>query len=79
MRNSVWLSLWACKVVAHFLPKIFKFLIGVVSPGVQKYALLLAAIEKSLSVVFWMIVNQVTFPVVSTTQPDKIPLTCVAC
>jgi hypothetical protein len=34
-----------------------------VSPGVQKYALLLAALEKPLSVVLWMIVNQVTFPV----------------
>ncbi|KAF2473395.1 serine/threonine protein kinase-like protein [Lindgomyces ingoldianus] len=58
----VWLSLWACKVVAHFLPNIFEFLIGVVSPGVRKYALLLRAIEKPLSIVFWMIVTQVTFP-----------------
>ncbi|ORY14304.1 Mechanosensitive ion channel-domain-containing protein [Clohesyomyces aquaticus] len=58
----VWLSLWACKVVAHFLPNIFEFLVGVVSPGVRKYALLLRAIEKPLSIVFWMIVTQVTFP-----------------
>ncbi|KAF2712081.1 hypothetical protein K504DRAFT_488586 [Pleomassaria siparia CBS 279.74] len=64
----VWLSFWACKVVAHFLPKVFKFLIGVVSPGVQKYALLLAAIEQPVSVVFWMIVNQVTFPVLVKTE-----------
>lgn len=62
--HLVWLSFWACKVVAHFLPNIFEFLVGVVSPGVRKYALLLRAIEKPLSFVFWMIVNQVTFPVV---------------
>lgn len=59
----VWLSLWGCKIVAHFLPRIFEFLIGVVSPGIRKYVMLLRALEKSLSVVFWMIVNQVTFPV----------------
>ncbi|KAF2727945.1 hypothetical protein EJ04DRAFT_569938 [Polyplosphaeria fusca] len=57
----VWLSLWGSKIVAHFVPDVFEFLVGVVSPGVRKYALLLRAIEKSLSVVFWMIVNQVTF------------------
>jgi hypothetical protein len=66
----VWLSFWACKVVAHFLPKVFKTLIGVVSPGVQKYALLLAALEQPLSVVFWMIVNQVTFPVLVKTDRE---------
>lgn len=64
----VWLSLWACKVVAHFLPRIFEFLVGVVSPGVRKYALLLRALEKPLSAVFWMIVNQVTFPVLVNTN-----------
>jgi small-conductance mechanosensitive channel len=63
----VWLSLWACKIIAHFLPKVFEFLVGVVSPGVRKYALLLRALEKPLSVVFWMIVNQVTFPVLVKT------------
>ena len=50
------------KIVAHFLPNLFEFLIGVVSPGVKKYALLLRAVEKPLSFVFWMIVNQATFP-----------------
>jgi hypothetical protein len=64
----IWLSLWACKIVAHFLPKLFEFLIGVVSPGVRKYALLLRALEKPLSVFFWMIVNQVTFPVLVNTN-----------
>lgn len=50
------------KIVAHFLPNVFEFLIGVVSPGVKKYALLLRAVEKPLSFVLWMIVNQATFP-----------------
>lgn len=64
----VWLSFWACKIVAHFLPTIFGFFVGVVSPGVRKYVLLLRALEKPLSVVFWMIVNQVTFPVLVNTN-----------
>ncbi|KAL1607013.1 hypothetical protein SLS59_002715 [Nothophoma quercina] len=58
----IWLSFWVMKIVAHFLPNVFEFLIGVVSPGVKKYALLLRAVEKPLSFVFWMIVNQATFP-----------------
>ncbi|KAG9206904.1 hypothetical protein G6514_000194 [Epicoccum nigrum] len=58
----IWLSFWVMKIVAHFLPKVFEFLIGVVSPGVKKYALLLRAVEKPLSFVLWMIVNQATFP-----------------
>ncbi|OAL00486.1 hypothetical protein IQ06DRAFT_221327 [Phaeosphaeriaceae sp. SRC1lsM3a] len=58
----IWLSFWVMKIVAHFLPNIFEFLIGVVSPGVRKYALLLRAVEKPLSFVLWMIVNQATFP-----------------
>jgi hypothetical protein len=58
----IWLSFWVMKIVAHFIPNIFEFLIGVVSPGVRKYALLLRAVEKPLSFVLWMIVNQATFP-----------------
>lgn len=60
------------KIVAHFLPNIFEFLIGVVSPGVRKYALLLRAIEKPLSFVLWMIVNQATFPAVSCAKSPQI-------
>jgi hypothetical protein len=59
----IWLSFWGCKIVAHFLPSVFEFLVGVVSPGVKKYMQLLAALEKPLSFVFWMIVNQVTYQV----------------
>jgi len=65
----VWLSFWTMKIVAHFLPKIFEFLIGVVSPGVKKYALLLRAVEKPVSFVLWMIVNQATFPLLIRLEP----------
>jgi small-conductance mechanosensitive channel len=68
--SLVWLSFWACKIVAHFLPRIFEFLVGVVSPGIKKYVQLLAALEKPLSFVFWMVVNQVTYQVLIV-QPTK--------
>ncbi|KAJ8110494.1 hypothetical protein OPT61_g6679 [Boeremia exigua] len=69
----IWLSFWVMKIVAHFLPNVFEFLIGVVSPGVKKYALLLRAVEKPLSFVFWMIVNQATFPGLVTYKPEGRP------
>ncbi|KAL5117514.1 hypothetical protein ACEQ8H_004544 [Pleosporales sp. CAS-2024a] len=74
----IWLSFWVMKIVAHFLPRVFEFLIGVVSPGVRKYALLLRAVEKPLSFVLWMIVNQATFPALiqpipARTDADKRP------
>jgi hypothetical protein len=59
------------KIVAHFLPNIFEFLVGVVSPGVRKYALLLRAVEKPLSFVLWMIVNQATFPLLVQVVDDR--------
>ncbi|KAJ4338597.1 hypothetical protein N0V95_008021 [Ascochyta clinopodiicola] len=73
----IWLSFWVMKIVAHFLPNVFEFLIGVVSPGVKKYALLLRAVEKPLSFVLWMIVNQATFPglVVRTKENVKDGIT----
>jgi hypothetical protein len=64
----IWLSFWVMKIVAHFIPNIFEFLVGVVSPGVKKYVKLLRAVEKSLSFVLWMVVNQATFPAVSMTS-----------
>ncbi|KAF2111650.1 serine/threonine protein kinase-like protein [Lophiotrema nucula] len=81
----IWLSFWACKIVAHFLPKLFKFFIGVVSPGIQKYALLLAALEKPMSVLFWTIVNQFTFIALVKTDRgwrntmQSILLACLVC
>lgn len=71
----IWLSFWAVKIVAHFLPRVFEFLIGVVSPGVKKYAMLLRAVEKPLSFFLWMVVNQATFPglVVMVNKDDPKP------
>ncbi|CAI6340024.1 unnamed protein product [Periconia digitata] len=69
----IWLSFWVSKIIAHFLPRVFEFLVGVVSPGVKKYVLLLAALERPLSFVFWMIVNQVTYQALvanPTPNPD---------
>jgi hypothetical protein len=71
----VWLSFWVMKIVAHFLPNVFEFLIGVVSPGVKKYGLLLRAVQKPLCFFFWMVVNQATFPAVSTHYCNQTLLT----
>ena len=67
--HVVWLGLWASKIVAHFLPAIFEFLMGVVSAGVRKYALVLKALEIPLSLVGWAIVSLATFIPVCTPSP----------
>jgi hypothetical protein len=71
----VWLSFWVMKIVAHFLPNVLEFLVGVVSPGFKKYALLLRAVEKPLSFFFWMVVNQANFPAASTHYCNQTLLT----
>ncbi|PVH91214.1 hypothetical protein DM02DRAFT_664237 [Periconia macrospinosa] len=75
----VWLSLWASKLAAHFLPTAVELFAGVVSPGVRHYTLLLSAVEQPVSFVLWMTVVQVTFPVLvrpvaarQTSQPRWI-------
>ncbi|EOA82563.1 uncharacterized protein SETTUDRAFT_96226 [Exserohilum turcica Et28A] len=68
----IWLSFWVMKIVAHFIPNVFEFLVGVVSPGVKKYVQLLRAVEKSLSFVLWMVVNQATFPALVRPLPDRV-------
>ncbi|GIJ88628.1 hypothetical protein Asppvi_007553 [Aspergillus pseudoviridinutans] len=67
----VWLSLWICKIIAHFLPYLFQFLCGIVSPGTRKYALILRALELPIATVFWTIVSLVTFLPVMTLNPEK--------
>jgi small-conductance mechanosensitive channel len=67
----VWLSLWICKIIAHFLPYLFQFLCGIVSPGTRKYALILRALELPIATVFWTIVSLVTFLPVMTYNPEK--------
>lgn len=67
----VWVSLWASKLVAHFLPFLFQFLIGVVSSGTRKYALILSALEIPISLVGWAITSLSTFVPLMTLNPDQ--------
>lgn len=65
----VWLGLWVSKIITHFLPAIFEFLMGVVSAGVRKYALVLKALEIPLSLVGWAIVSLATFIPITLSVP----------
>ncbi|KAJ2902006.1 Mechanosensitive ion channel-domain-containing protein [Zalerion maritima] len=56
-----WLTLWAGKIVAHFLPPIFMFFCGVVSSGTRKYATVLKALEIPLSIFFWALATWLSF------------------
>ncbi|KAL2116293.1 hypothetical protein VTJ04DRAFT_8460 [Mycothermus thermophilus] len=56
-----WLSLWAGKLVAHFIPYIFMFFCGVVSSGTRKYATVLKALEIPLSLFFWGLASWLSF------------------
>ncbi|KAH8703662.1 serine/threonine protein kinase [Talaromyces proteolyticus] len=67
----VWLSLWVSKLCAHFLPYLFQFLIGIVSAGTKKYALILRALEIPLSLVGWSLVSLATFMPIMTSNPDN--------
>ena len=62
----VWVSLWACKIFAKFIPYVFQFLCGIVSSGTRKYALILRALETPITIVLWSVVSLVTFLPVST-------------
>jgi len=56
-----WLTLWAGKMVAHFLPFLFMFFCGVVSSGTRKYATVLRALEIPLSLFFWGLASWLSF------------------
>ncbi|KAL1640834.1 hypothetical protein SLS58_006657 [Diplodia intermedia] len=66
----VWLSVWVAKIVAHFLPRIFQILAGVVSSGVRKYALVLRALEIPISLVGWAVTSLATFIPLMVHNPD---------
>ncbi|KAF2665303.1 hypothetical protein BT63DRAFT_428275 [Microthyrium microscopicum] len=66
----VWLSLWVSKLFAHFLPTVFQFLAGVVSPGVRKYYLIIRALQIPLSLVGWALASLLTFSPIMTRNPD---------
>ncbi|KAF1352512.1 Mechanosensitive ion channel-domain-containing protein [Delphinella strobiligena] len=67
----VWLSLWASKIVVHYFPFIFQFVVGVVSSGTRKYTLILKALEIPLSLVGWSITCLATFVPVMTRNPSN--------
>ncbi|KAM4060009.1 mechanosensitive ion channel domain-containing protein [Hirsutella rhossiliensis] len=56
-----WLSLWAAKIAAWFLPKVFMFFCGIVSMGVRKYATVLQNLTISLSLFFSALASWMTF------------------
>jgi hypothetical protein len=65
----VWLSLFVSKAVVHFLPPIFQFLAGVVSPGVRKYYLIIQALNTPLSLVGWALTALLSFSPIFTRSP----------
>jgi len=69
----VWCSIWVAKLVTHFLPFVFQFIVGVVSSGTRKYALILAALEIPLSLVGWAVTSLVTFRPLMTRTPGRGP------
>lgn len=56
-----WLSLWAAKIAAWFLPKAFVFFCGIVSMGVRKYATVLQNLTIALSLFFSDLASWLTF------------------
>lgn len=56
-----WLTIWAGKLVAFFLPLAFMFLCGVVSSGTRKYATVLRNLNIPLSLFFWALASWITF------------------
>ncbi|EDN05027.1 serine/threonine-protein kinase [Histoplasma capsulatum] len=67
----VWLSLWGSKIVAHYVPYVFQFLVGIVSSGTRKYALLLRALEIPFSLIGWSVTSLATFIPLMTRNPTN--------
>ncbi len=49
------------KLAAKALPVVFQTLVGVVSSGVKKYALVIQALELPLSLVGWAVASLASF------------------
>lgn len=56
-----WLTLWAGKIAAWLLPKVFMFFCGIVSKGTRKYAQVLENLSITLSLFFWLLATWLTF------------------
>lgn len=65
-----WVGLWVSKLVSHYLPFVFQYLCGVISPGTKKYALILKALEIELSLCGWALVALCTFMPIMRRNPD---------
>jgi small-conductance mechanosensitive channel len=57
------------KIFAHFVPVVFQFFAGVVSPGVRKYYLVLKALEMPLSFVGWALASLLSFAPIMVDNP----------
>ena len=68
----VWCSIWVSKLVARYLPRLFQFVVGVISSGTRKYALILAALEIPLSLVGWAVASLASFRPLMTRTPGRI-------
>ena len=73
-----WCGLWISKTTAHYLPHIFQFFCGVISPGVRKYAQVIGALEIPLSLVGWALISLATFRPVTSKLDDDAPLPWVS-
>jgi small-conductance mechanosensitive channel len=62
----IWISLWICKLLAQVVPFVFQAACGLISTGIRKYSLVLAALEVPISLLFWSIVAFATSPVICT-------------
>lgn len=60
----IWIGLWACKLLAKGLPFAFQAACGLISTGVRKYSLVLAALEVPISLFFWSILAFATTGVI---------------
>lgn len=79
-----WCSLWLSKLVAQFIPFLFQFLCGVVSPGTRKYSAILTNLEIPLSLVGWAVAALVSWVILSngggpwTARMQNILWACLA-
>ncbi|KAL1591057.1 hypothetical protein WHR41_00013 [Cladosporium halotolerans] len=62
----LWVALWVCKLLAKAVPFVFQAACGLISTGVRKYSLVLAALEVPISLLFWAIVAFATTGVICT-------------
>jgi small-conductance mechanosensitive channel len=67
----VWASLWISKIVAHYLPYIFKIFAGVISSGVRKYSEVIKSLEIPLALVGWAVSSLATFKPIMTIDVTK--------